>query len=126
MRVYTSSGFMSRHKWLMTSQPPEHAKIGMCFKTLSDRRHKKSLRVNTASGANWLWPFFNLDYRSILLKHIRFWRKTNSHHKNTVSEGKKNRKITMSTQHSASSCILTCTQRTHHICVCTLHCTVGV
>ena len=39
---------------VLTSQPPEHAKIGMRVKTLSDRRHNKILRVNTASGANWL------------------------------------------------------------------------
>ena len=32
--------------------PREHAKIGMRVKTLSDRRHNKFLRVNTASGAN--------------------------------------------------------------------------
>ena len=39
---------------VLTSQPPEHAKIRMRVKTLSDRRHKQILRVNTASGANWL------------------------------------------------------------------------
>ena len=39
---------------VLTSQPPEHAKIGMRVKTLSDRRHNKILHVNTASGANWL------------------------------------------------------------------------
>ena len=39
---------------VLTSQPPEHAKIGMRVETLSDRRHKNNLRVNTASGANWL------------------------------------------------------------------------
>ena len=39
---------------VLTSQPPEHAQIGMHVKTLSDRQHKKKLRVNTASGANWL------------------------------------------------------------------------
>ena len=39
---------------VLTSQPPEHAKIGMRVKTLSDRQHKNILHVNTASGANWL------------------------------------------------------------------------
>ena len=43
---------------VLTSQPPEHAKIGMRVKTLSDRRHNKILRVNTASGANWLTAAF--------------------------------------------------------------------
>ena len=31
-----------------------HTKIGMRVKTLSARRLKQILRVNTASGANWL------------------------------------------------------------------------
>ena len=39
---------------VLTSQPPEHAKIGMRVKTLSDWRHKRFLLVNTASGTNWL------------------------------------------------------------------------
>ena len=38
---------------VLTSQPTKLAKIGMRVKTLSDRRHKNILRVNTASGANW-------------------------------------------------------------------------
>ena len=57
MRVHTRT----RHPDLchatsgvLTSQLPEHAKIGMRVKTLSDRRRKKILHVNTASGANWL------------------------------------------------------------------------
>ena len=41
---------------VLTSQPTKLAKIGMriIIKTLSDRRHKNFVRVNTASGANWL------------------------------------------------------------------------
>ena len=39
---------------VLTSQPPEHAKIGMRVETLSDRRHKTNFRVNMASGTNWL------------------------------------------------------------------------
>ena len=30
---------------VLTSQPPEHTKIGMRVKTLSDQRHKKFVRV---------------------------------------------------------------------------------
>ena len=39
---------------VLTSQPTKLAKIGMRVKTLSEQRHQKNVRVNTASGANWL------------------------------------------------------------------------
>ena len=64
---------------VLTSQPLEHAKIGMRVKMLSDRRHKKTLRVNTASGANWLKRVWQISdtlkqhYHSIAPWNIRVY-----------------------------------------------------
>ena len=56
---------------MLTSQPPEHAKIGMRVKTLSDRRHNKILRVNTASGANWL--IIDFSFHSLYTDSRHWW-----------------------------------------------------